>query len=396
MTTKEQKKLLLEKMTSFLELPESAYQKAKDRYDDLGEWLARHESSCKDNDPHIFPQGSFRLGTAIRPLVENEAYDLDLSCKLREGISKGSHTQESLKVLVGQEIESYRIARGIKAQKKEKHRCWRLEYQDDLSFHMDIVPSIPADDVRQYQIFESLRKSGANESLAQATSHLTVSITDNRHPDYRKISDNWHISNPEGYAKWFESQMNTSLRSLLEKAQADSIPTYRRKTPLQRVVQLLKRHRDLMFKDYPDAKPISIILTTLAARAYQGETDIESAMTSILSRMGSFVNPSRPRVPNPVDLAEDFADKWSRPECNQLNLEQNFWIWLKQAQIDFELLSSSGDARFISNQARQKFAVPMDESELRKNLGLALGAAIIVSKSHTIESAPPKPWEQEI
>ncbi len=395
MTTKEQKKLLLENMTSLLELPESAYQKAKDRYEDIGDWLGRVESMCKDNAPHIFPQGSFRLGTAIRPLIENEAYDLDLACKLRVGISKGTHTQESLKALIGREIESYRAARGIKAPKEEKHRCWRLEYQDDLSFHMDIVPCIPADDSRQHLIFESLRKSGVDDYLAGTASKTTVSITDDRHPEYQQLSENWYISNPEGYADWFVSRMNTSVRSILEKAQVDEMPLYKRKTALQRSIQLLKRHRDIMFKDDPDVKPISIIITTLAARAYQGETDLESAMSSILARMGDFVNPISPRVPNPVDPAEDFADRWSRPECKKLNLEQNFWGWLRQAKSDFELLWGSDDASFITEQAGQKFSLKMDTAELRKSLGLGVASsiAIITPKEHTI-SQPAKPWRR--
>jgi hypothetical protein len=150
-----------------------------------------------------------------------------------------------------------------------------------------------------------------------------------------------------------------------------------------------------MFKDDPDIKPISIIITTLAARAYQGESDIELAMSTILSRMEALVNPSRPRVPNPVDPAEDFADKWSRTECKPLNLEQNFKDWLKQAQIDFEILRSSEDANFIAEQAWQKLSVRMDPSDLRRSLGLAQGVSIIVPKSHIIESAPPRPWEQE-
>jgi len=392
MTTKEQKKIILENMTSLLELPESAYQKAKARYEDIGEWFGRDESLCKNNDPHIFPQGSFRLGTVIRPLDENEAYDLDLACKLREGITKGTHTQESLKVLVGHEIESYRVARGIKSPKEEKHRCWRLEYQDVHSFHMDIVPSIPADDSRQMLIFESLRKSGTDDVFAESTSHLTISITDDRLPEYKQLSENWHISNPEGYAKWFESCMNLSLRSFMEKAQVDEIPIYRRKTPLQRSIQLLKRHRDTMFKDDSDVKPISIIITTLAARAYQGESDIELAMSAILSRMGSLVNPGRPRVPNPVDPAEDFADKWSRPECKSQNLERNFWHWLEQAQIDFAHLGSTADGDFIAEQAGQMFSVRMDANELSKSLGLSQASITIISpKEHTISQAA-KPW----
>jgi hypothetical protein len=37
-------------------------------------------------------------------------------------------------------------------------------------------------------------------------------------------------------------------------------------------------HRDRMFENDPDGKPISVIITTLAARAYGGETDVYSAL----------------------------------------------------------------------------------------------------------------------
>lgn len=46
-----------------------------------------------------------------------------------------------------------------------------------------------------------------------------------------------------------------------------------RESILQRIVQILKRHRDIMFNGDED-KPISIIITTLASRAYRGETNL--------------------------------------------------------------------------------------------------------------------------
>lgn len=397
MVTREQKKIILENVLELIELPPSAYEKAKKRYDDLGEWFGRDESIVKNNNPHVFPQGSFRLGTAIRPLDEKEEYDLDLACKLREGISRDSHTQEMLKGLVGYEIESYREARDIKAPKEEKHRCWRLEYQDDLSFHMDIVPCIPADSAKRAIILESMRKTGESESIAGIASELTTSITDDRHHGYRTLCDDWNISNPEGYAKWFEVRMNQFARmAFLEKAQVDDVPLYRKKAPLQRAIQFLKRHRDQMFKDDNDVKPISIIITTLAARAYQGESDVESALSNILARMGGLVNQSRPRVPNPVDPAEDFADRWSMPEYTHLKLEQNFWNWLKQAQTDFSLLGSEEDVGFITEQVRRKFSISLNTPKLSKVLGLiAPSVSVSTPKAHSISSSV-KPWRSDL
>ena len=397
MSTEEHKKVVLESMIGMLELPDSAYEKAQKRYDDLGKWFDRDDSLVKDNSSHIFPQGSFRLGTAIRPLDEDEGYDLDLACKLREGITKETNTQEFLKKLIRQELDSYRIARGIKEELESKHRCWRLEYQDDLNFHMDIVPCIPADENRRKLILESMRKFGRDEFVASSASETTVFITDDRHEGYRTICNDWNISNPEGYALWFEYRMNPSrMQMLMEKAQVDDVPLFKRKTPLQRAIQLLKRHRDQMFKGNEDVKPISIIITTLAARAYNGEQDIVPTLDNILAKMGDLVNKTSPRVPNPVDPEEDFADRWAMQKYLHLNLEQNFRYWLKQAQGDFEHITLTTDTQFIAEQAEQKFSLSLNKAELVKQLGGSTAAVnIITPKAHSI-TEPAKPHGRRV
>lgn len=394
MPTNEQKIIILNNIVDLLEIPESSYERATKRYNDLGEWFGRDESLVEKYEPHIFPQGSFRLGTAIRPLNEDEAYDLDLVCKLQKGITKSQFTQKELKKLVGKELESYRVTRGIKAPLEEKHRCWRLDYQDDLNFYMDIIPCIPADEAKRNTIFKSLMKAVDSISVASSLSQLTVFITDNRNPDYDQISENWNISNPEGYAKWFEYQMaKFSQRLQFEKAQVDDVPLFKRKSPLQRSIQLLKRHRDQMFKDSMDCKPISIIITTLAARAYNGESDIQSALDVILSKMENLINYFPPKVPNPVDPEEDFADRWNMSKYKYLNLEKNFLLWLRQAKIDFENITSITDSKFISELADMKFSVKLNGADLEKRLGInpAPSSIVIPSKKYSI-CEPAKPW----
>jgi len=375
---KQQKTLLLESIVESLELPDSAYKKAKSRYENISEWFSRDGAPYKDNKPHIFSQGSFRLGTAIYPIDENEPYDLDLACELQVGIAKSVYSQQLFKSQMGKEIEAYRVAKGIKAPKEEKHRCWRLNYADELSFHMDIVPCIPADESKKKLICGSIKTFGESEFVADTVSKLTVSITDDRHPQYSQICDKWFISNPEGYAKWFEFRMKQAERLLKERvilfkaANIDELPTFMWKTPLQRCVQILKRHRDQMFKDdnKADFKPISIIITTLTAKAYGGETDINEAMQKILSTMGQLVNTSFPKVPNPVNPnGEDFAEKWAENR----QLEESFWIWLKQAQDDFQEIGEAIDEGIVMGQASKKFSINLNESDLRKRLGLTEG-----------------------
>jgi len=257
---------------------------------------------------------------------------------------------------------------------------------------MDIVPCIPADESRRIMVMKSMKRAGESEAIAAEASQHTVSITDDRHPRYSEICHDWNISNPEGYAQWFENRMDQSLMIMIEKAQIDGVPIFKRKTALQRSIQLLKRHRDQMFKGDKEVKPISIIITTLAAKAYQGELDIETALSNILSRIASLVNRNKPKVPNPVDPEEDFADRWTMPQYRHLRLEDNFWNWLEQAQNDFSLLDSNEDTGFISEQARLKFGVGMNTMDLAKQLGLSLASATIITPKTHVISEPPKPW----
>lgn len=377
-----------------IELPDSAYEKAEKRYKDLGDWLHRPESTCGHFDPHVFSQGSFRLGTAIRPDSE-EQYDLDMGCNLRRGLDKTSITQKQLKHLVGHELELYRNARGIKEELAEKKRCWRLEYADGLSFHMDIVPCVPESDTGRGLLKKLMvENSKFDENLAQNVSQLAVSITDNTDFTYAVVNENWRISNPEGYARWFETRMKTARlvineREMRFKASIDSLPYYQWKTPLQQVIQLLKRHRDTMFKNNEDSKPISVIITTLAAKSYKGECDLASALNTVLSEMDDHISAQAPMIPNPVNPAEDFADKWYDEKSAQYRLQENFYKWLYQARADFSALCSSDDTQRIVNAAQNGLDLKLDSSSVARLLGIP---AVTAKPTFAIQSSDPKPW----
>jgi hypothetical protein len=386
-------KSILEK----IELPEGAYEKAEKRYKDIGEWLHRPDSSCVEYDPLVFSQGSFRLGTAIKP-DSDEEYDLDMGCNLRQGLSKSQITQEQLKNHVGDELELYRKARAIKEELAEKKRCWRLEYADELSFHMDIVPCIPESEIARSVLKQRMvENSRFDDALAQNVSELAVSITDNTDPEYSAKTGNWRISNPEGYARWFETRMKTAREVINEremsfKASIDSLPYYQWKTPLQQVIQLLKRHRDTMFKDGEDSKPISVIITTLAAKAYDGESDLASALANVLSRMGDYINSVAPYVANPVNPSEDFADKWYDNGSAEYRLQDNFYKWLYQARADFKALCSKDSSQLVIDAADRGLDIDLDSTSVA--LALDLSAAVI-TRTKEMRSSDPKPWFDE-
>ena len=73
---------LLEDLAASLQVPPSRYEAAERSYKAVGDWLCREMSSVCNMDPKVYIQGSFRLGTAIRPISDSEDYDVDLVCEL--------------------------------------------------------------------------------------------------------------------------------------------------------------------------------------------------------------------------------------------------------------------------------------------------------------------------
>jgi hypothetical protein len=329
---------VLEQIAAALDIPSSLFEEAKARYESLGAWLDREGSSLAAYDPAISPQGSFLLGTVTRPLTEADEYDVDLVCVLKG--TKAEFTQKSLKEAVGSEVALYARVHNMSRPPEEGRRCWTVTYADGAQFHMDILPALP--DSESYRL---LLEQHGYRALAHnpALSGQAIAITDNTSPDYARRTEDWPQSNPQGYAAWFRSRMITQLRerkrALVEAlrimAKVDDIPDYKVKTPLQRTIQLLKRHRDVMFAEDDEHKPISIVITTLSAHAYNNEPTIALALQSILTRMDHFIEYPNDEawVANPVNPAENFADKWGEEPLKR----ENFYHWLEKARRDFAL-----------------------------------------------------------
>lgn len=335
----------IETLVDELAVSDARYEQANESYKSLGRWLNRPESTITSYDPAVYVQGSFGLGTVIKPLNLDEEYDIDAVCELR-ALGKTQMSQQKLKQMLGYEIEAYRQSKSMVKPLREGRRCWTLNYADGAQFHMDVVPALPnGQDVRIL-----LERSRLNTNWAATA----IAITDNEHADYAVVTNDWPRSNPKGYLEWFKFRMILQLNERKQRlaksirASVETIPDYRVRTPLQSSIMILKRHRDMMFeKDEINCCPISIIITTLAAHAYQGEEGVSDALYSILSRMDSFIERDARNeaiVRNPTDPMENFADKWSEfPER-----ERSFYQWLEQARADFARIASMSNANQIT------------------------------------------------
>ncbi len=353
MLNKEQKKqfnTILEELGQALDISKTEHEAAVESYNAVAKHLTRPGSSLEPYKPDIVPQGSFMIGTTIKPVVDGDDIDIDLVCQLTG--KQIDWTQLNLKQVVGDELKENKIY--LRLLKKDGRRCWTLRYRenakgDESKYHMDILPSVV--DQNYQLLYEStFSKKGLGELDVHQLDELAIRITDRKRDDYESETDHlkWLKSNPFGYAKWFENRTivrqlgaTKEPQPLLEWIQP--VPTWKEdKQPLQRVVQILKRHRDIFYteREDKDDKPISIIITTLAAKAYQGEADIREALQNVVPKMLEYITEEYDydemrmvkRIENPVNPLENFADKW----IEHPQREKNFFEWHNSLKADLD------------------------------------------------------------
>jgi hypothetical protein len=116
-----------------------------------------------------------------------------------------------------------------------------------------------------------------------------------------------------------------------------------------------------MFKTQSDLAPISMIITNLAAHAYGGETDLLMALRNIVAKMPEFVRGTFPRVPNPADPAEDYAEKWAKDP----RLEKCFWEWHAAVKADLNRIPHLLQRTSLKSDVRSLFLVELTNDEER-------------------------------
>lgn len=306
-----------------LELNPADRARAEADYEKLAERVA-DKLSLPRHDVHIFPQGSMRTQTTISQRHPVK-FDLDLVVKLT-GPKYDSPDPEVMFEAFGKSLEGNESVTGTP---EEKRRCWRLGYPGK-PYYFDLTPAV-------------------RDQTGQAGSSLSV-----RDPDTR-----WAPSNPEEFAEWFCTNANLRFpfQTALLKSQIEARTTV---TPLpdeevalddilRRVVQLMKLHRDTWYwgvdEDKKAVMPISVIIVTLATRAYadllssrahEFSSPIEVVL-EVVDAMPSYIErgPHGWRVENPALAGENFADKWNTDGGAR---RAEFIRWHGQLESDLEAL----------------------------------------------------------
>ena len=226
-------------------------------------------------------QGSYALGTLIKPVDDNDEYDADIQIVMNPNSKWGAkdYVLEINKTLVGNKtyVDKLRL----------KTRCVTVDYAGD--FHLDVVPRV---------------------------------TIDGKHRVCNRIDNKFEETDGNGYRDWFNEKNRITGGNL------------------KRVVRLLKYLRD--HKNSFTAK--SILLTTLAGNTIRASDEGTEAVSTdadtletVLSRMNDYLqqHPNMPKIKNPVLATEDFNRHWDqRRYANFRNRIQSYAGMAKQAKAE--------------------------------------------------------------
>ena len=226
-------------------------------------------------------QGSYALGTLIKPVDDNDEYDADIQIVMNPNPKwePKDYVNEINKTLRGNNTYAEKL--------RFKTRCVTVDYAGD--FHLDVVPRV---------------------------------TINGKHFVCNRASNKFEETDGDGYREWFNEKNRIT------------------KGNLKRVVRLLKHLRD--HKNSFTAK--SILLTTLAGymirpsdEGTQAVSTVADTLETVLTRMSDYLqqHPSMPEIKNPVLPTENFNRHWEqRRYANFRDRIKSYAATAKQAKAE--------------------------------------------------------------
>ena len=349
------KEELIDKIAHALDITPNMYNESKRVIKGI-----THHLTSQIPDLEIYKQGSFKLDTIIRPYKKDKdgEYYIDLVIKFQK--SKNSISPSQLKNTLRSCLKSEHYERLLD---DEKRRCWTLHIPSTTTpFHVDLLPCIQESN----DIIQNLSPINLRD--------LSVAITNIKDKHVKPYAYEWLTSNPKGFSQWFDNVNYNTYREVKSRdkerifkqnqhlfGSAEEVGDEYTRSPLQKVIQILKRHRDVMFCDNKDVAPISIIITTLVGKIVEENDTVFNTTYDLLNFVIEGLNfysqltisgyttdfdenfktkrlitkhmkDGKPywRIANPANSQENLADKWNEvPEKVEA-----FFKWVKQVKVD--------------------------------------------------------------
>lgn len=327
-----------------LDISPTMYKNAVEKYEAITRYLQGHGFNAD-----MYPQGSFALGTVVRPRKDNKDanYDLDFICQVKKA------RDETTATMLWKELKEVLEKSPYADNLVKDDKCFTIEYADinGVGFSIDIVPA--AD--------ESVERKLKLKSESEHPDLIDTSIV---LPDTSRDRSMWVTNNPRGYRAWFENinepyrrhSREEYRRALFEKhstfySSIEAIPVELERSSVQRVIQILKKHRDEFYAKCAYRKPISAIIGTLVAKIAENQPPYLSVFELLEKVLITLCNHSRNdemlykengkwKIPNPANPDDNLADSWNDDTCDK------FFSWINQAKIDLIDALSYEDERF--------------------------------------------------
>jgi hypothetical protein len=338
---------------SNLDIPPTLYENAVAKYKAITNFL----SDC-GIEADMYPQGSFAVGTVVRPNAKDPSanYDLDFICQVKG--SRGNYTPSGLRNRIEEALTSSGVYGGKLTICDE---CFTIEYADinGVSFAIDIVPATD----------ESAETKNRLTMKSVSPQLINTAIAIPKHNGGRNYE--WITNNPVGFRTWFEeinapflaAARESSRMRLFEQnrniyASVEDIPNALERSALQRVIQILKYHRDVYYAkldDGDDIKPISAIINTVVAeisKCINPSCSVFELLEYVLKEFEIYAQQqslttkdfmrlyesrsvfSRPEgkwyISNPANPEDNLADQWN----TNTRIPAMFFRWVDAAKSD--------------------------------------------------------------
>lgn len=390
------------KLIEGLDISPTMFRDATVKYSTVSLYLQAAGLECD-----VFPQGSFSLGTVVRPYRQSKEadYDLDFVCCIN--VAKNEVLPENIKNIVKDILCTSEYYRDI-LQDTEWDKCWTLEFPEigGVGFNIDIVPAVP----ESGEIIDQM----ICENSPREQAELAVAITNKVGEKY-----SWLTSNSRAYKEWFENinkpflECNREIRKqeLFETCShvynsIEEIPQELERSSLQRVIQMLKHHRDVYYCriNKEDMKPTSAIITTLCAQIAKGinpQLNVFDLLTEIVKdfeiySQNQIITESefsfkykdkniirkfneKWHIINPVNKYDNLADSWN----DGSDKAALFFRWAERVKRDFLDSLNIDDNDFVA-LLENNFGIDYVKHSLDLNEYNSVPPRIITST--------PKPW----
>lgn len=238
------RKELMDKIAQALDITPDMFNKAMSVAKGLANYIENQGYTVE-----VYKQGSFKLGTIIKPYKKDKDSDYDMDLVVQYVDKKEKQNHSAIKQRLGDALKKSQYKDYLD---KEGRRCWTLIYPKtvtiDASFHIDLLPCLDED-------------ASVKETISPIKyRNSAIAITNIKDKESNPIVYDWQSSNPKGYIQWFHELNTNKYNSVRAQDKKRVFETNRTlfeslekvgdeytRTPLQKVIQILKRHRDVMY-----------------------------------------------------------------------------------------------------------------------------------------------------